>query len=118
MGNAARNNVLDFGNILPTIDPMKTSLASFTLLCLSLGLGMAFPTKAWAEHPLLESAREMQAELERLGFTSDEALVEDFLQWRRQQRQNRQNQDLAVTFDAKDVNSPTWHNQVSHLHPW
>ena len=94
------------------LDPMKTSLALFTLL--SVGLGMALvPTKVWAEHPLLESAHEMQAELERLGFTSEEALVEDFLQWRRQQRQNRQNQDLAVTFDAKDVNSPTWRYQVS-----
>ncbi|MCY3537043.1 MAG: hypothetical protein OXH24_05025 [Cyanobacteria bacterium MAG IRC3_bin_20] len=44
----------------------------------------------------------MQAELEQLGFTSEEALIEDFLQWRRKQRQNRQNQDLAVAFDAKD----------------
>jgi len=81
---------------------MKPSLALFMLL--SVGLGMA-PMGAWAEHPLVESAREMQAELERLGFTSDEALIEDFLQWRRQQRQNGQGQELAVMFDAKGWDS-------------
>ena len=41
------------------------------------------PMKTWAEHPLVESARKMHAELERLGFTSEEALIEAFLQWRR-----------------------------------
>ena len=73
---------------------MKSLLALFTLLTVGLGTAMV-PMKVWAEHPLVESAREMQAELERLGFTSEEALIEDFLQWRRQQQQNRQNQGLA-----------------------
>ena len=73
---------------------MEPSLALFTLLAVGLGTAMV-PVGAWAEHPLAESAREMQAELERLGFTSEEALIEDFLQWRRQQRRNGQGQGLV-----------------------
>ena len=80
---------------------MKSLLTLFTFLSVGLGMALA-PMRAGAGHPLVESAREMQAELERLGFTSEETLIEDFLQWRRKQRQSRQNQDLAVAFDVKD----------------
>lgn len=83
---------------------MKTLLTPLTLLYVG-GLALASvtghpPSESAREmqvagHPPSESARGMQAEREWPGSTSKEASVEDFLQWRRQQRQNRQNPELA-----------------------
>ena len=67
---------------------MKPSLPLLIVLPALLGMILA-PMTAQAEHPVVEAAREMQAELERQGFASKEALVQDFLKWRRRQRQNR-----------------------------
>ena len=39
------------------------------------------------EHPMAEVARVWKAEIERLGFASEEELVESFLQWEKERRQ-------------------------------
>lgn len=68
---------------------MKPQLALLTSLTVPLGTALAaLPVRA--EHPLVTSAREMQAELQRLGFTSEKELIRDFLEWRRSQHKNRQ----------------------------
>lgn len=81
---------------------MKSSLPLLIFLPVLVGVILA-PMTAQAEHPLVEAAREMQAELERLGFTSEDALIQDFLKWRRQRRQN---QDTATIPDDKDSLHP------------
>ena len=81
---------------------MKPSLPLLIFLPVLVGTILT-PMTAQAEHPLVEAAREMQAELERLGFTSEDALIQDFLKWRRQRRQN---QDTATIPDDKDSLHP------------
>ena len=41
-------------------------------------------------YSLIESARKLQADLERRGLTTEEAVIQDFLNWRRQQSNNKQ----------------------------
>lgn len=67
---------------------MKPSLPLLIFLPVLVGTILT-PMMAQAEHPVVEAAREMQAELERQGFASKEDLIQDFLKWRRRQRQNR-----------------------------
>ena len=68
---------------------MKTQLALLTFLSVLLGTAL-IPVAARAEHPLVTSAHEMQAELQRLGFTSEKELIRDFLEWRRMRYKKRQ----------------------------